>query len=62
MESGHFNNKGKEVVDKGVESLVNEDTPRHMCDRFKFVIDVQLRCHHDETKGIDKADQGAQNP
>lgn len=27
MESGHLDDKGKEIVDDGVEELVNESTP-----------------------------------
>ena len=33
---------GKDVVDKGVESLVHEGPPWEMRDRFQLVVDKQL--------------------
>ena len=33
---------GKDVVDKGVKSLVHEGSPREMRDRFQLVVDKQL--------------------
>lgn len=49
MEQGHLDDKGKEIVDKGVQGLVDKHSPWHMSDRFEFVIDEELRCHHYET-------------
>ena len=31
---------------------VDNNVPRQMCDRSQFVIDKQLWCHGNETKGV----------
>mmetsp|Transcript_68515 Transcript_68515/g.161054 ORF Transcript_68515/g.161054 Transcript_68515/m.161054 type:complete len:272 (-) Transcript_68515:327-1142(-) len=55
MHGGHGDHKRKQVVDDRVQKLVHHGTPRHVCHRLEFVIDEELRGHHDETKGIDAA-------
>lgn len=52
MRSRHRDNKGKDVVDERIESLVHERSPGQGCDRLELVVDEQLRQHEQESKGI----------
>ena len=45
----HLDDKGKYVIDEGVQSLVCHHTPREVRHRFEFVVDKKLRRHHDES-------------
>lgn len=49
IQSGHFDDKCKYIIDEGVECLVGHHPPWKMGHRLHLVIDEQLRCHHDET-------------
>ncbi len=53
MEGWHFDDERKEIVDNGVEKLVDEGAPREMSDGFKLIVEKQLWRHHDESKGVD---------
>ena len=48
IQCGHLNDKGKEVIDEGVEGLVSEHTPWKVSHRLQLVVDEQLRGHHDK--------------
>jgi len=32
--------------------------PRHVADRFEFIVDEQLRSHHDKPKDVHKSSEG----
>ena len=49
VQGGHFNDKGKHVIDECVESFIRQHTPRQMRHRLHFIVDKQLRSHHNET-------------
>ena len=39
----HFDDKGKHVINEGVESFVREHTPWKMSYRLELIVDEQLR-------------------
>ena len=52
---GHFDNECEYVVNESVQELVRQHAPRQMRDRFEFVVDEKLWCHHDEAEGQQEA-------
>lgn len=44
----HFDDESKDVVDEGIEGFVGQHSPGQVSHRLQFVVDEQLRCHHDE--------------
>ena len=49
VHGGHLDDKGKHVIDEGVEGLVGEHAPGQVGHRLQLVVDEQLRGHCDET-------------
>ena len=49
VHSGHFDDKGKHIIDEGIESFVGQHSPRQVSNRFQFVVDKQLWSHRDKT-------------
>lgn len=47
----HLNHESEHIVDEGVEEFISQHAPRQMSHRFQFVVDEQLRSHHDKTEG-----------
>lgn len=47
---GHLDDKGKQVIDEGVEGFVGEHPPREVSHRLHFVVDEKLWRHRDEAK------------
>lgn len=45
----HLDDKGKQVIYKGIQGLVGEHPPGKMSYWLHFVVDEELRCHGDET-------------
>ena len=52
MERRHFNHKREEIVNNGVKELVGHLTPWKVCDRFEFVVEIQLWAHENEAEGV----------
>lgn len=44
----HGDDECENVIHERVEGFVNHATPRQVCDGLQFVVDEQLRRHHDE--------------
>jgi hypothetical protein len=49
MHERHCDDERENVIHKRVERLVHHTTPRQMRNGLQFVINEQLRRHHDET-------------
>ena len=47
----HFDDKGKHVINEGIEGLVRQHPPGKMCHRLELVVDKQLWSHDDEPWG-----------
>mmetsp|Transcript_16844 Transcript_16844/g.64143 ORF Transcript_16844/g.64143 Transcript_16844/m.64143 type:complete len:436 (+) Transcript_16844:745-2052(+) len=62
VQQRHVHDEGKEIVDEGVERLVDHGAPGHVCHALELVVDEELRRHHDEAEGVDKADETADDP
>lgn len=45
----HLDHECEEIIDERIQRFVRHHAPRQMRDRLEFVIDEQLRSHHDET-------------
>lgn len=52
MHRGHSNDESEQVIDHGVKASVAEKAPRKMGHALQLIVDVQLRCHQDETKRV----------
>lgn len=52
VERGHFDDKGEDVIDESVERFVGQHAPWEVGHRLQFVVDEQLRRHHDEAWNI----------
>ena len=50
IHSWHLDDKSKNVINKGIQSLVSHHSPWQMSDGFQLVIDEQLGGHHDEAE------------
>ena len=48
VHGGHLDDKGKHVVNEGVESFIGEHPPRKVGHRLELVVDEELRSHGDE--------------
>ena len=48
VHGGHFDDKGKHVIDECVEGLVGEHSPWEVGHRLQLVVDEQLWSHCDE--------------
>ena len=53
MQSWHGDDEAEEVVDDGVQEPVEQSTARHVLNALEAIVDVQLRSHVDEAKGVD---------
>eukprot|EP00966_Prymnesium_polylepis_P111748 2585118-Prymnesium_polylepis.1 len=62
MRRRHRNHHCKHVVDKRVERLVAEHTPRQVRDRLEAVVDEELRRHGDEAEEVDGICQRRDQP
>ena len=49
VESRHFDDKCKYIINEGVEGFVCHHPPRKMSNGLHFVVNEQLRSHHNET-------------
>lgn len=58
----HLDDKGKQVVDEGVEGLVGEHAPGQVGHRLELVVDEELGCHGDEAEGQQEAVEHAEHP
>jgi len=58
----HLYHKCKNIVDKCVQEFIRQHTPWKMRDALQFVVDEQLRRHHDESEGQQKSVQHTENP
>lgn len=50
----HLDDKGKQVIDEGVEGLVGEHAPGQVGYGLELVVDEELGCHGDEACGVGK--------
>jgi hypothetical protein len=50
MQEGHLDDKGKEVVDDGVEELVGHLPPGQVCNTLELVVEVQLQQQGDSDR------------
>lgn len=55
MHDRHFDDKGKQIVNEGVDGFVRHCSPVQMSNGLQFVVDKELRRHHHEAKHIDEA-------
>lgn len=58
----HLDDKSEDIVDESVEEFVAHHTPWQMGNGLEFVVDEQLRCHHDEAEGKQEAIEHGQHP
>ena len=50
IHSWHLDDESKNVINKGIQSLVSHHSPWQMSNGFQLVIDEQLGGHHDEAE------------
>ncbi len=62
VEGRHLDDERKQIIDERVERFVDERAPRQMSHRLEFIVDEQLRRHHDEAKRVDRASERRKNP
>lgn len=62
VQGRHLYHKCKDIIDERVEEFVGQHTPRKMRDALQFVVDKQLRRHHDEAEGQQEPVQHVKNP
>jgi len=55
IQGWHFYHKCKDIVDERVQEFVRQHTPRKMRNALQFVINKQLRRHHDESESQQKS-------
>ena len=49
IEGGCFNDKGEEIINEGVQSLVSQHAPGQVGHRLELVVDEELRSHSNKT-------------
>jgi hypothetical protein len=49
IECGHLYYESENIINESVESLVGHHAPRQMGYRFEFIVNKELRCHHNES-------------
>ncbi|MFN9900397.1 MAG: hypothetical protein ACK55Z_16725, partial [bacterium] len=62
MQRGHFDYKGKQVIDDCVQELVHHCTPGQVGNALELVVDKELGCHHDKAEGVDTSHRRPQQP
>jgi hypothetical protein len=62
MQCRHFDDEGEKVIDKRIQRLVHESSPRHVRHRFQFVVDEELRRHGHKAKRVDESHGRSQQP
>jgi hypothetical protein len=60
--AAYLDDERKQIIDEGVQRLVGKHTPWQVRDGFEFVVDEQLRRHHDEAERIHRTCQTRQYP
>lgn len=52
VHGGHFEDEGEEVVDEGVDALVDQGLPGKVRDRLEAIVDVELGRHRHEAERL----------
>ena len=61
VQGRHLDHERKDVIDECVQRLVRQHSPGQVGDRLHFVVDEQLRSHHDEAEGEEEPVHHAQH-
>lgn len=57
MQDGHFDNKGKKVIDDRRQEFEGHEFPWHMSDTLEFIIEIQLGAQQDKAKAVNELDR-----